>query len=110
MDDLGYHAVWTAEHHFQLRVLSPNLVQAQLGSPPKRSASSLAAFNVADVASDPAGRGLRDGRSIVTDGASSGVGRGYHTREVETSVVRRSTPTRTANTESSPAHARLLQL
>ena len=88
MDDLGYSAIWLAEHHFQhegyecipnipmLAVhLAHNTKQIKIGCAfnitptwhPLRLAED---FAVADI--------LTNGRVIF------GVGRGYHTREVET--------------------------
>ncbi|MCE2462447.1 MAG: LLM class flavin-dependent oxidoreductase [Dehalococcoidia bacterium] len=88
MDDLGYSAIWLAEHHFQhegyecipnipmLAVhLGHNTKQIKIGCAfnitptwhPLRLAED---FAVADI--------LTNGRVIF------GVGRGYHTREVET--------------------------
>ncbi len=88
MDDLGYHALWTAEHHFQREGYEclPNLVQLGLwlATQTKRLKFGCA-FNVLPMwhpirlAEDYA---MAD---IVTDGrVIMGVGRGYHTREVET--------------------------
>ena len=66
MDDLGYYALWTAEHHFQHEGYEclPNLVQLGLwlATQTKRLKFGCALQRAADVASDPAGRGLRDGR------------------------------------------------
>jgi alkanesulfonate monooxygenase SsuD/methylene tetrahydromethanopterin reductase-like flavin-dependent oxidoreductase (luciferase family) len=88
MDDLGYYAFWTAEHHFQ-RVgyeCFPNLVQLGLwlATQTKRLKFGCG-FNIMPMwhpirlAEDYA---MAD---IVTDGRIiMGVGRGYHTREVET--------------------------
>ena len=88
MDDLGYHALWTAEHHFQREGYEclPNLIQLGLwlATQTKRLKFGCA-FNVLPMwhpirlAEDYA---MAD---IVTDGrVIMGVGRGYHTREVET--------------------------
>ena len=88
MDDLGYYALWTAEHHFQHEGYEclPNLVQLGLwlATQTKRLKFGCA-FNVLPMwhpirlAEDYA---MAD---IVTDGrVIMGVGRGYHTREVET--------------------------
>ena len=88
MDDLGYHALWTAEHHFQHEGYEclPNLIQLGLwlATQTKRLKFGCA-FNVLPMwhpirlAEDYA---MAD---IVTDGrVIMGVGRGYHTREVET--------------------------
>ena len=88
MDELGYHAFWTAEHHFQREGYEclPNLIQLGLwlATQTKRLKFGCA-FNVLPMwhpirlAEDYA---MAD---IVTDGRIiMGVGRGYHTREVET--------------------------
>jgi alkanesulfonate monooxygenase SsuD/methylene tetrahydromethanopterin reductase-like flavin-dependent oxidoreductase (luciferase family) len=88
MDELGYYALWTAEHHFQHEGYEclPNLVQLGLwlATQTKRLKFGCA-FNVLPMwhpirlAEDYA---MAD---IVTDGrVIMGVGRGYHTREVET--------------------------
>jgi alkanesulfonate monooxygenase SsuD/methylene tetrahydromethanopterin reductase-like flavin-dependent oxidoreductase (luciferase family) len=88
MDELGYYAFWTAEHHFQHEGYEclPNLVQLGLwlATQTKRLKFGCA-FNVLPMwhpirlAEDYA---MAD---IVTDGrVIMGVGRGYHTREVET--------------------------
>ena len=88
MDELGYHAFWTAEHHFQREGYEclPNLIQLSLwlATQTKRLKFGCA-FNVLPMwhpirlAEDYA---MAD---IVTDGrVIMGVGRGYHTREVET--------------------------
>ncbi|HXP75127.1 MAG TPA: LLM class flavin-dependent oxidoreductase [Stellaceae bacterium] len=88
MDELGFHALWTAEHHFQREgyEVLPNLIQLGLwlATQTKRLKFGCA-FNVLPMwhpirlAEDYA---MAD---IVTDGrVIMGVGRGYHTREVET--------------------------
>ncbi len=88
MDELGYYALWTAEHHFQREGYEclPNLVQLSLwlATQTKRMKFGCA-FNVLPMwhpirlAEDYA---MAD---IVTDGrVIMGVGRGYHSREVET--------------------------
>ncbi|HUK08068.1 MAG TPA: LLM class flavin-dependent oxidoreductase [Stellaceae bacterium] len=88
MDELGFHALWTAEHHFQREGYEclPNLIQLGLwlATQTKRLKFGCA-FNVLPMwhpirlAEDYA---MAD---IVTDGrVIMGVGRGYHTREVET--------------------------
>ena len=88
MDELGYYALWTAEHHFQREGYEclPNLIQLGLwlATQTKRLKFGCA-FNVLPMwhpirlAEDYA---MAD---IVTDGrVIMGVGRGYHTREVET--------------------------
>jgi alkanesulfonate monooxygenase SsuD/methylene tetrahydromethanopterin reductase-like flavin-dependent oxidoreductase (luciferase family) len=88
MDDLGYYALWTAEHHFQREGYEcfPNLVQLSLWLATQTRRLKLGcAFNVLPMwhpirlAEDYA---MAD---IVTDGrVIMGVGRGYHSREVET--------------------------
>ncbi|HMD64791.1 MAG TPA: LLM class flavin-dependent oxidoreductase, partial [Stellaceae bacterium] len=88
MDDLGYYCFWTAEHHFQREGYEclPNLIQLGLwlATQTKRLKFGCA-FNVLPMwhpirlAEDYA---MAD---IVTDGrVVMGVGRGYHTREMET--------------------------
>jgi alkanesulfonate monooxygenase SsuD/methylene tetrahydromethanopterin reductase-like flavin-dependent oxidoreductase (luciferase family) len=87
MDDLGYHALWTAEHHFQREgyEVFPNLVQLGLWLATQTRRLKLGcAFNVLPMwhpvrlAEDYA---MAD---IVTHGrVIMGVGRGYHSREVE---------------------------
>jgi alkanesulfonate monooxygenase SsuD/methylene tetrahydromethanopterin reductase-like flavin-dependent oxidoreductase (luciferase family) len=87
MDDLGYYAMWTAEHHFQHEGYEafPNLIQLSLwlATQTKRLKFGCA-FNILPMwhpvrmAEDYA---MAD---IVTNGrVIMGVGRGYHTREVE---------------------------
>jgi alkanesulfonate monooxygenase SsuD/methylene tetrahydromethanopterin reductase-like flavin-dependent oxidoreductase (luciferase family) len=88
MDELGFYCLWTAEHHFQREGYEclPNLIQLGLwlATQTKRLKFGCA-FNVLPMwhpirlAEDYA---MAD---IVTDGrVVMGVGRGYHTREVET--------------------------
>ena len=88
MDELGFDVLWTAEHHFQREgyEVFPNLIQLGLwlATQTKRLKFGCA-FNVLPMwhpirmAEDYA---MAD---IVTDGrVVMGVGRGYHTREVET--------------------------
>ena len=88
MDELGFEALWTAEHHFQREgyEVFPNLIQLGLwlATQTKRLKFGCA-FNVLPMwhpirlAEDYA---MAD---IVTDGrVIMGIGRGYHTREVET--------------------------
>src|SRR5438128_3222096 len=88
MDELGYYAMWTAEHHFQREgyEVLPNLIQLSLwlATQTKRLKFGCA-FNILPMwhplrlAEDYA---MAD---IVTSGrVIMGVGRGYHTREVET--------------------------
>jgi alkanesulfonate monooxygenase SsuD/methylene tetrahydromethanopterin reductase-like flavin-dependent oxidoreductase (luciferase family) len=88
MDDLGFYAFWTAEHHFQREGYEclPNLIQLGLWlATQTRRLKFGCAFNILPMwhpirlAEDYA---MAD---IVTDGrVIMGVGRGYHTREVET--------------------------
>src|SRR3984893_11008141 len=88
MDDLGYYCLWTAEHHFQREGYEclPNLIQLGLWlATQTRHLKFGCAFNILPMwhpirlAEDYA---MAD---IVTDGRIiMGVGRGYHTREVET--------------------------
>jgi alkanesulfonate monooxygenase SsuD/methylene tetrahydromethanopterin reductase-like flavin-dependent oxidoreductase (luciferase family) len=87
MDELGYYAFWTAEHHFQREGYEcfPNLIQLSLWLATQTKRLKLGcAFNVLPMwhpirlAEDYA---MAD---IVTDGrVIMGVGRGYHSREVE---------------------------
>ncbi|MFN8524007.1 MAG: LLM class flavin-dependent oxidoreductase [Chloroflexota bacterium] len=88
MDELGYHALWMAEHHFQREgyEVIPNLIlfSTWLATQTRRLKFGCG-FNVLPVwhpvrlAEDYA---LAD---ILTDGrVIMGVGRGYQTREVET--------------------------
>jgi alkanesulfonate monooxygenase SsuD/methylene tetrahydromethanopterin reductase-like flavin-dependent oxidoreductase (luciferase family) len=88
MDELGYYCFWTAEHHFQREGYEclPNLIQLGLwlATQTKRLKFGCA-FNILPMwhpirlAEDYA---MAD---IVTDGrVIMGVGRGYHTREMET--------------------------
>ena len=66
MDELGYHALWTAEHHFQHEGYEclPNLIQLGLWLATQTRAPEvrLRVQRAADVASDPPGRGLCHGR------------------------------------------------
>src|SRR6202158_973620 len=88
MDEVGFHALWTAEHHFQREGYEclPNLIQLGLWlATQTRHLKFGCAFNVLPMwhpiglAEDYA---MAD---IVTDGrVIMGVGRGYHSREVET--------------------------
>jgi alkanesulfonate monooxygenase SsuD/methylene tetrahydromethanopterin reductase-like flavin-dependent oxidoreductase (luciferase family) len=87
MDALGYDVLWTAEHHFQREgyEVFPNLIQLGLWlATQTRRLKFGCGFNVLPMwhpirlAEDYA---MAD---IVTDGrVIMGVGRGYHTREVE---------------------------
>jgi len=88
MDELGYYAFWAAEHHFQHEGYEciPNLIQWGLWlATQTRQLKYGCGFNILPMwhpirlAEDYA---MAD---IVTDGRIiMGVGRGYHTREVET--------------------------
>ena len=88
MDELGYYCFWAAEHHFQHEGYEciPNLVQwgLWLATQTKRlkfgcGFNILPMWHPIRLAEDYA---MAD---IVTDGrVVMGVGRGYHTREVET--------------------------
>jgi alkanesulfonate monooxygenase SsuD/methylene tetrahydromethanopterin reductase-like flavin-dependent oxidoreductase (luciferase family) len=88
MDKLGFHALWTAEHHFQREGYEcfPNLIQLSLWLATQTDRLRFGcAFNVLPMwhpirlAEDYA---MAD---IVTNGrVIMGIGRGYHTREVET--------------------------
>lgn len=87
MDELGYYSLWTAEHHFQREgyEVLPNLIQLNLWLATQTQRLKLGcAFNVLPMwhpvrlAEDYAMADLvTDGRVIM------GIGRGYHTREVE---------------------------
>jgi alkanesulfonate monooxygenase SsuD/methylene tetrahydromethanopterin reductase-like flavin-dependent oxidoreductase (luciferase family) len=87
MDELGYYCLWTAEHHFQKEgyEVFPNLVMLSTWLATQTRRLKLGcAFNILPMwhpvrlAEDYA---MAD---IVTDGrVIMGVGRGYHTREVE---------------------------
>jgi alkanesulfonate monooxygenase SsuD/methylene tetrahydromethanopterin reductase-like flavin-dependent oxidoreductase (luciferase family) len=87
MDEHGYYCLWTAEHHFQHEGYEclPNLVQLGLwlATQTKRlkfgcGFNVLPMWHPVRLAEDYA---MAD---IVTDGrVIMGVGRGYHTREVE---------------------------
>src|SRR5579872_3620060 len=88
MDELGFYALWTAEHHFQREGYEclPNLIQLGLWLATQTERLKFGcAFNVLPMwhpirlAEDYA---MAD---IVTDGrVIMGIGRGYHSREVET--------------------------
>src|ERR1044072_5148031 len=88
MDELGFDVLWTAEHHFQREgyEVFPNLVQLGLWLATQTERLKFGcAFNVV-----PMWHPIRLGEDyamadIVTNGrVIMGVGRGYHTREVET--------------------------
>ena len=88
MDRLGYYALWTAEHHFQVEGYEciPNLILlgTHLASQTKRLKFGCA-FNILPtwhplrLAEDYAMADILTGGRIIL-----GVGRGYQTREVET--------------------------
>ena len=99
MDELGYYCLWTAEHHFQqrrLRGASRTSSSSRLWLATQTRRLKLGcAFNILPMwhpmrlAEDYA---MAD---IVTNGrVIMGVGRGYHTREVE--IVRRARCSTTA--------------
>src|SRR5215471_7695181 len=87
MDELGYYCFWTAEHHFQREGYEclPNLIQLGLWlATQTRHLKFGCAFNILPMwhpirlAEDYARADIvSDGRVIM------GVGRGYHSREVE---------------------------
>jgi alkanesulfonate monooxygenase SsuD/methylene tetrahydromethanopterin reductase-like flavin-dependent oxidoreductase (luciferase family) len=87
MDDLGYYCLWTAEHHFQREgyEVFPNLILlgTYLGAVTRRLKLGCA-FNILPMwhpirmAEDYAVADILTGGRVVM-----GVGRGYHTREVE---------------------------
>jgi alkanesulfonate monooxygenase SsuD/methylene tetrahydromethanopterin reductase-like flavin-dependent oxidoreductase (luciferase family) len=86
MDELGYYALWTAEHHFQHEgyEVFPNLILlgTWLATQTKRLKLGCA-FNVLPMwhpirlAEDYAQADIMTGGRVIM-----GVGRGYHTREV----------------------------
>jgi alkanesulfonate monooxygenase SsuD/methylene tetrahydromethanopterin reductase-like flavin-dependent oxidoreductase (luciferase family) len=88
MDDLGYHCLWTAEHHFQREgyEVIPNLIllSTWLATQTRRLKFGCA-FNILPMwhpirlAEDFAMADILTGGRVIF-----GVGRGYHTREVET--------------------------
>jgi alkanesulfonate monooxygenase SsuD/methylene tetrahydromethanopterin reductase-like flavin-dependent oxidoreductase (luciferase family) len=88
MDELGYYALWTAEHHFQREgyEVFPNLILlgTWLATQTRRLKFGCA-FNVLPMwhpvrlAEDYAQADIMTGGRVIM-----GVGRGYHTREVET--------------------------
>ena len=87
MDDLGYYCLWTAEHHFQREgyEVFPNLIllSTWLATLTRRLKLGCA-FNVLPMwhpirlAEDYAMADIMTGGRVIL-----GVGRGYHTREVE---------------------------
>src|SRR5713101_1291794 len=88
MDDLGFYALWTAEHHFQHEGYEcfPNLILlgTHLASRTKRLKFGCG-FNIVPMwhplrlAEDYAMADILTGGRVIF-----GIGRGYHTREVET--------------------------
>ena len=88
MDELGFYALWTAEHHFQREGYEclPNLILlgTYLASQTKRLKFGCA-FNIVPMwhplrlAEDFAMADILTGGRVIF-----GVGRGYHSREVET--------------------------
>jgi alkanesulfonate monooxygenase SsuD/methylene tetrahydromethanopterin reductase-like flavin-dependent oxidoreductase (luciferase family) len=87
MDELGYHALWMAEHHFQREgyEVFPNLIQLGLWlATQTRRLRFGCAFNVLPMwhpvrlAEDYAMADIVTGGRVIM-----GVGRGYHSREVE---------------------------
>ena len=88
MDELGYHALWAAEHHFQREgyEVFPNLIQLSLWLATQTRRLKLGcAFNILPMwhpirlAEDYAMADIVTGGRVIM-----GIGRGYHTREVET--------------------------
>ncbi len=88
MDETGYHALWTAEHHFQHEGYEclPNLIQLGLWLATQTEKLKFGCgFNVLPMwhplrlAEDYAMADIVTGGRVIM-----GVGRGYHTREVET--------------------------
>jgi alkanesulfonate monooxygenase SsuD/methylene tetrahydromethanopterin reductase-like flavin-dependent oxidoreductase (luciferase family) len=87
MDELGYDTLWTAEHHFQREgyEVLPNLIQLGLWlATQTRRLKFGCAFNVLPMwhpvrlAEDYAMADIVTGGRVIM-----GVGRGYHSREVE---------------------------
>ena len=87
MDDLGYYCLWTAEHHFQHEgyEVFPNLLMLSTWLATQTRQLKLGcAFNILPMwhpvrlAEDYAMADIVTGGRVVM-----GVGRGYHTREVE---------------------------
>ena len=88
MDELGYYCLWTAEHHFQREgyEVFPNLILLWTWLATQTQRLKLGcAFNVLPMwhpirlAEDYAMADILTGGRVIM-----GVGRGYHTREVET--------------------------
>jgi alkanesulfonate monooxygenase SsuD/methylene tetrahydromethanopterin reductase-like flavin-dependent oxidoreductase (luciferase family) len=87
MDDLGYYCLWTAEHHFQHEgyEVFPNLLMLSTWLATQTRQLKLGcAFNIVPMwhpvrlAEDYAMADIVTGGRVVM-----GIGRGYHTREVE---------------------------
>ncbi len=88
MDELGYYCLWTAEHHFQREgyEVFPNLILLSTWlATQTRQLKFGCAFNILPMwhplrlAEDYAVADIVTGGRVIL-----GVGRGYHTREVET--------------------------
>src|SRR6266849_10562338 len=88
MDELGYYAIWLAEHHFQHEGYEclPNLLMSAVHlAHITRQIKIGCGFNIAPMwhplrlAEDYATADILTGGRVIF-----GVGRGYHTREVET--------------------------
>src|SRR6059036_3019678 len=88
MDEAGYHAIWLAEHHFQhegYEVIPNLLMHAVHLAHVTRRIKIGCGFNIAPMwhplrlAEDYAVADILTGGRVVF-----GLGRGYHTREVET--------------------------
>jgi alkanesulfonate monooxygenase SsuD/methylene tetrahydromethanopterin reductase-like flavin-dependent oxidoreductase (luciferase family) len=88
MDELGYHAIWLAEHHFQHEGYEciPNILMAAVHlAHVTRRIKIGCGFNIAPMwhplrlAEDYATADILTGGRVIF-----GVGRGYHSREVET--------------------------
>src|SRR3954462_8294269 len=88
MDDLGFDVLWMAEHHFQREgyEVIPNLIQTGLWlATQTRRLKFGCAFNVLPRCHPIPMAEASAMADIVPDGrVIMGVGRGYHTREVET--------------------------
>jgi alkanesulfonate monooxygenase SsuD/methylene tetrahydromethanopterin reductase-like flavin-dependent oxidoreductase (luciferase family) len=88
MDELGYHAIWLAEHHFQHEGYEciPNILMAAVHLAHVTPRIKIGCgFNIAPMwhplrlAEDYATADILTGGRVIF-----GVGRGYHSREVET--------------------------
>ena len=88
MDELGYHCLWMAEHHFQhegYEVIPNLLLLSTWLATQTRQLKFGCAFNILPMwhpirlAEDYAMADILTGGRVIM-----GVGRGYHTREVET--------------------------